>query len=1077
MSSQRIGRHGHKVNVKQHPGSTDSDVANEPDWAADDLHGHRIGYRNQNDRLPGITHTGDEGNQEEYDYRRRVPSLTSSSSASSDDDEKEDHSHEGDNKEQFLHRAGEEQEELGEAKNERRLLNFRDVVVYQEDYHLRYPEEFSQGWRYVLDVSEEGVKMGQDWPINVERKRKEEEAKRKEEEKEGREVDHEKDKKDEEKHQTKENDGAKVTGDSDKQETGYKEEGATEESKHSPQQRAMFEAFKHELEYYKTLKQNDGTMVSPVAHHSPLLTIDEADQFTPDNWIPRSSNMIRLTGNHPLNCEYSLTELFDAGLTTPNEFHYVRQHGAVPHLLWETHKLEISGLDGKVTSLSMDDIKTKWKPINIQVALACDGNRRKELNLLKRSKGFNWAAGGVSCSFWKGPSLRTVLLDCGIPEHYDPAKRYWLNIEGCDEPSEGKYATCIPFEHAMAETNDVILAYEMNNVPLPPDHGFPLRVVVPGWVGGRNVKWVGRIWVSEEENDSHYHIWDNRVVPSFITDIDDYAETAFRHPSSRADEQNLNSVVVKPAHGDTIDLSKAKDNTYKIEGYAYDGGGHEVQRVEVSLDGGETWLFCIRRFPDSPIRHGNKFWTWVFWHIEVPVTDLVRCKSIQCRAFNVFKNTQPEKPTWNIMGMMNNCWYRIKPEVTKDAELLFRHPVEPGNGDGGWMKPSPEILIAEAKQQSGTPEKQFTREEIEKHSSETDSWLVVNDSVYDVTSVVKWHPGGKAAILGLAGKLSYETTEQFNSIHDDYAHQKLRECVLGRITDKGKKYIAKTKADAATSSPAKTERAPRVQKHRWLPATLASREDVSPDTRKYVFHLPSWAPKLGIQTCQHIQLGFHLKDRMVTRAYTPTHPLCAEQEDGTFELVVKTYFPSAEQPGGAMSNILDCVPIGEEVEVKGPIGDITYLGGGEFEVEGKRRTWRNVTLILGGSGVTPGYALLEKVFGGRKGEEKGECGVKIRVIDCNKTEEDILLKEEMESLRKGKEEKFGLVHVLSEPSDEWKGVKGRVDKDIIREHAFPPDGGKSSVVFLCGPPGMIQHGALPALKEWGYVEEKDCFGF
>ncbi len=129
------------------------------------------------------------------------------------------------------------------------------------------------------------------------------------------------------------------------------------------------------------------------------------------------------------------------------------------------------------------------------------------------------------------------------------------------------------------------------------------------------------------------------------------------------------------------------------------------------------------------------------------------------------------------MGMMNNCWYQVKPKIStaKDGlpQLTFEHPVEPGTKDGGWMKPSEEVQLNAAKQSSDAPEKQFTREEIEKHKSENDCWIVVNGKVYDATSVLEWHPGGKAAVLGHAGKVHSETSEEFASIHDDYAHQKL----------------------------------------------------------------------------------------------------------------------------------------------------------------------------------------------------------------------------------------------------------------------------------------------------------------
>ena len=128
--------------------------------------------------------------------------------------------------------------------------------------------------------------------------------------------------------------------------------------------------------------------------------------------------------------------------------------------------------------------------------------------------------------------------------------------------------------------------------------------------------------------------------------------------------------------------------------------------------------------------------------------------------------------------MMNNCWYIVKPEIIQERddgvpEILFRHPTEPGIGKGGWLQPSTEVQIADAKQEAGAPQKQFTREEIEKHDNENGCWIVVDGKVYDATSVLSWHPGGKAAVLGHAGKVHQETSDEFESIHDGYAYQKL----------------------------------------------------------------------------------------------------------------------------------------------------------------------------------------------------------------------------------------------------------------------------------------------------------------
>ena len=457
----------------------------------------------------------------------------------------------------------------------------------------------------MLDTSEDWIKNKEEWPANVKKREAEEDAKRKkEDEKASRQENEPKQEHDwrreggENKHHdalpADSEEGQRQNSDEEtKRERQEKSEYEKLREKYSPQEIALLRNLQHEKEYISSLKQNDGKRKSPLVSAKQLDSIDKADQFSPDNWIPRSEDLTRLTGKHPLNGEPKLTSLFEAGLITPNELHYVRNHGAVPHLLWETHLLEIEG--GKF-KLSMDDLKTKFDAINIPVALACDGNRRKELNMIKRSKGFNWGAGAVSCAYWKGPLLRDILVAAGVPED-QPDKRLWVNFEGADEPSEGKYATCIPLQYAMDPNNDVILAYEMNDVLLPPDHGYPIRLLIPGYVGGRCVKWLKKIWISDKENDSHYHIWDNRVLPSFITEKDgEFANTMFAHPDTACNEQNLNSVIVKPTQGARIHLTEARrGKTYRIQGYAYDGGGHEVQRVEVSLDEGETWLYCIRK--------------------------------------------------------------------------------------------------------------------------------------------------------------------------------------------------------------------------------------------------------------------------------------------------------------------------------------------------------------------------------------------------------------------------------------------------------------------------------------------------
>ncbi|KAF8855020.1 molybdopterin binding oxidoreductase [Acephala macrosclerotiorum] len=164
----------------------------------------------------------------------------------------------------------------------------------------------------------------------------------------------------------------------------------------SPREIALRRSLQHGKDYIYNLKQNDS---------EPL-------------------NLVRLTRKHTLNGEPKLQPLFEAGRITPNEFLYVQNCGAVPYLLWEVHKFEVQGLkpDQKL-ELTMDQFGKRFNTVNITVTLACDGKRRKERDMIKRSKGFNWGSGAVSCAYWKGPLPRDLLSAAGLPGKLDEGRR------------------------------------------------------------------------------------------------------------------------------------------------------------------------------------------------------------------------------------------------------------------------------------------------------------------------------------------------------------------------------------------------------------------------------------------------------------------------------------------------------------------------------------------------------------------------------------------------------------------------------------------------------------------------------
>ncbi|MBA0795567.1 hypothetical protein Gohar_006420 [Gossypium harknessii] len=253
---------------------------------------------------------------------------------------------------------------------------------------------------------------------------------------------------------------------------------------------------------------------------------------------------------------------------------------------------------------------------------------------------------------WRGVPLCDVLKRCGIYSKKHGA----LNVcfEGAEHlPGGGgcKYGTSIKKEIAMDPSRDIILAYMQNGELLTPDHGFPVRIIIPGFNGGRMVKWLKRIIVTTKESDSFYYYRDNKVFPSHVNLQLANAEGWWYNPECAIDELNINSVITRPCHKEILPINSwTTRRPYTLRGYAYSGGGKKVKRVEVTMDGGETWQVCTVDHAEKPNKYG-KFWCWCFWSLDVEVLDLLGAKEIAVRAWDETFNTQPEKLIWNLLLM------------------------------------------------------------------------------------------------------------------------------------------------------------------------------------------------------------------------------------------------------------------------------------------------------------------------------------------------------------------------------------------------------------------------------------------
>jgi len=428
------------------------------------------------------------------------------------------------------------------------------------------------------------------------------------------------------------------------------------------------------------VNEDVGNMMKRIGYVPNVVrTGDPRDEGNTDVWVPRDPRLNRLTGIHPFNCEAPLSVLREHKFLTPPTLHYVRNHGICPKLHWHSHSIEITGLVDRPMKLSMAELASLPK-ISVPVTLNCAGNRRKEQNIIQKGIGFNWGCAAASTVIWTGVPLREVLKHVGIKSVEEGAR--WINFEspvGEVPAGNGTYGASHAREVCMNPARPCMLAFMMNGELLHPDHGYPVRLLMPGYIGGRMIKWLSTISVTAEEGDNHYHVYDNRVFPKSIVTRDDVtAAGIWKSGAYTINDRNINSAIWSPAHCAKIKVPAHDPNAlFTVRGYAYAGAGRPVHRVEVTLNNAQNWRTAtIERF-EKPDEFGQ-CWCWVFWSVEVPITSLAQCGEFAVRAWDDSQNCQPERPTWNMMGMMNNNWFRVKVHRLGD-EIWFEHPTQVDN--------------------------------------------------------------------------------------------------------------------------------------------------------------------------------------------------------------------------------------------------------------------------------------------------------------------------------------------------------------------------------------------------------------
>ncbi|XP_076258042.1 sulfite oxidase [Rhynchophorus ferrugineus] len=373
---------------------------------------------------------------------------------------------------------------------------------------------------------------------------------------------------------------------------------------------------------------------------------------------PRRHIALKPASKKPFNAELSPLLLCE-NFITPNELFYVRNHLPVPEVDPDNYELEVE-IEGKsrILSFTLDELK-KLPKHTITATIMCAGNRRSEMTKVKAVKGLNWGPAAIGNACWTGVKLRDILKLAGVTEDEENLKH--VQFEGLDFDATSKqYGASIPLWKAIDNRGDVLLAYEMNGVPIPRDHGFPIRVIVPGVVGARNVKWLSRIYVSVNESPSHWQQNDYKgFSPSIDWDTVDYTK------SPAIQELPVISAICNPLDGQKVHL---EEGYLKVKGYAWSGGGQRIVRVDVTIDGGKTWHVANFDAQDSAVP--PKHWAWTLWSLKIPINEKIKDGEeleIWVKAIDSCYNTQPEsfENIWNLRGVLNNAYHRIKVNVCR----------------------------------------------------------------------------------------------------------------------------------------------------------------------------------------------------------------------------------------------------------------------------------------------------------------------------------------------------------------------------------------------------------------------------
>jgi sulfane dehydrogenase subunit SoxC len=316
---------------------------------------------------------------------------------------------------------------------------------------------------------------------------------------------------------------------------------------------------------------------------------------------------------------------------TPPGLHYLLIHYDIPEVDPDSFRLWVGGAVERPLSLSLDELRARPR-IAGPITFECAGNGRALLEPRPISQ--PWLTEAVGTAEWGGAALAPLLQEAG-----PSANSVEVLFSALDRGVEGGVPQSYERSLPLAEAGQALLAYEMNGQPLPPQHGFPVRLVVPGWYGMQNVKWVTLITVLEEPFTGFQNAVGYRIYG---------ADGEAGEPVTRMLPRSL---TVPPGVPEFLTRERRLEpGPVKLTGRAWSGYG-PIELVEVSTDDGATFSPAAVDPPLGP--HAWRGWRFDW---DAPPGEHV----LRSRATDAAGNTQPLEPPWNLKGYANNAAERIR---------------------------------------------------------------------------------------------------------------------------------------------------------------------------------------------------------------------------------------------------------------------------------------------------------------------------------------------------------------------------------------------------------------------------------